>query len=391
MLSAWPGVALLCQVVSGTGDLAEQAIQLLGQCDATLGLGAVGRLTIVDAECGELSIVRRFVEDPQRDLVTVLKGPLARGKVVEARGQWEPYRQRDQVREVEVELEPGQAQGLRVRGVEMRRPTSRRPQTTCFLSTADQQALPTASVADAYLSRWPCQEDIFRRGRNGLGFNRTSGLGVSPVTNVAVLEKREAAWHRLERATVELTEASERQTKAKAQLTATQERLAQRRASPGGRRLDGRSKLGVRQATARLKERTRAVRQARQKRAQAAKQHAELASTPSEIFVRDTALDTITTCLKMVLLCLLEFICQEFLGGRRFMPRTMIEAWMALPVTMRRSRHRVVYEVAPNPRDPAMTELLGSALAKVTARELRVDGRLLEARLRPDLPRPNSS
>ena len=70
------------------------------------------------------------------------------------------------------------------------------------------------------------------------------------------------------------------------------------------------------------------------------------------------ALDSITTCFKMALMALLvEFICQEYLDRYRLMPRTFIKAWMALPVTIRQTRYALIYEVAPNPRDP-----LGSLL-----------------------------
>jgi hypothetical protein len=74
VLSSGPGVPLLCRVASGTDDLGEQVEQLLALCDETLGQGAVGRLTIVDAECCELSTIRRFVADPERDLITVPRG-----------------------------------------------------------------------------------------------------------------------------------------------------------------------------------------------------------------------------------------------------------------------------------------------------------------------------
>ena len=83
------------------------------------------------------------------------------------------------MREAEVELAPGEAQGLRLRVVEMERPDSRHPKSTRFVTTASRQRLSTQAVADVYLKRRPHQEDLFRRGRNGIGLERSSGYGVT--------------------------------------------------------------------------------------------------------------------------------------------------------------------------------------------------------------------
>ncbi len=109
-------------------------------------------------------------------MVTVLKGPLAVGKTLENTGEWMAYRERERLREGEVELDPGK--GLKLRVVEMERPDSRTPKSTRFVTTASRQRLSTQAVADVYLKRWPHQEDLFRRGRNGIGLERTNGDGV---------------------------------------------------------------------------------------------------------------------------------------------------------------------------------------------------------------------
>ena len=107
-------------------------------------------------------------------------------------------------------------------------------------------------------------------------------------------------------------------------------------------------------------------------------------STPLEIYARDTDLDSIMTCLKMSLLSLLEFIGHEYFAGYRMTPRTFAEALVPLPVTIRERPHEIVYEVAPNPRDPKMMELLTSALDRITSRRLKVRGRRFIARIRDD-------
>jgi len=93
--------------------------------------------------------------------------------------------------------------------------------------------------------------------------------------------------------------------------------------------------------------------QAAQKaKSRAATQQLGRQTIPDEIYVRDTALDTITTCFKMTLLTLLEFCSQEYFDGLRIMPRTFAEAFIPPSATIRQRPHQIIYEVAPNPTDP---------------------------------------
>ena len=388
VLTAGPGVPILAEVLSGTEDLAKRLPLLLQRCDDVLGKGAVGRITVVDNECCEIPVLRSFAACSERDIVTVLKGQLALGKVLEHQGPWIPYRERDQIREVEVQIGGDKSGRLRLRGVEMQRPDSRQPKPVTFLTTASKDLLGTTEVPDAYLSRWPSQEDVYRRGRDGVGLDRTQGFGVSRIHNVALVPKKDAAARRLCRAEEARGEATDREAKAVLNLDAAKERLRQRRAAEPADQLNRRHALGVRQATRRVKQRRTELRSATQRLEKAKQESQKLETTPTEIYARDTALDSITTCLKMVLLCLLEFICQEYLDGKRIMPSTFTGAWLSLPVTIRTSRHQVIYEIAPNPRDPAMTDLLRNALDKITERRLRVGKRRLIVMLRQEANGP---
>ncbi len=163
------------------------------------------------------------------------------------------------------------------------------------------------------------------------------------------------AGQKLQRATQSLQESEQAETRATEQLDAAKNRLKERKESE---KLDGRHKIGVRLAEQRKKESQKAHKEAKKAHSKAEKEAQKLESMPDEIYVRDTALDAVTTCLKMALLAMLEFICQEYLEQYRLMPRTFIESWMLLPVTIRRQQHCIIYEIAPNARDPAMTRIL---------------------------------
>jgi hypothetical protein len=381
LLSTGPGVPIIAHVVSGSAPLKNHLLSMLAFADELRGEGSVGRFTVVDAECCTMESLRHFAQDPKRDIITVMKGALRENRTFVPLGPCMPFRERDQLREGEVVLEPETADtpGLRVRVVEMVRQDSRHPKPTWFATTASREDLSTQDVAEAYLSRWPYQEDLFRRGRDGLGLDKSQGFGASTVRNVAVIDRREKAGRQLCRATLSTMQAEELEAQAKRQLEQAQERLKKRQDDD---ELNGRHGIGVRLAKQRLSGRQKDAARAKRNQDKKAKEYEKLQSMPDEIYVRDTALDSITTCLKMLLLALLEFINQEYLDRRRIMPHTFVEAWLALPVTIRQNRHRITYEVAPNPRDPKMTALLAQALARITERKLKANGRLLVAKMR---------
>jgi hypothetical protein len=375
-LSAGPGVPIFMDVVSGTVKLKDHLLDLLGRMDDLLGPGELGRVTVVDAECGNAAMLQAFASWSERDLVTVLKGSQRQGKMLQDPGPWQSFRERDRVREARVVL----AAGLSVRVVEMERVGSRHPTTTWFATTAGEEMLPTTEVAGIYLSRWPSQEDLFRRGRDGAGLERSHGYGVSKTQNVAVLTKREKADATVQRWNVELRGAISSHIDARLAVEDAKARLAERKTV--GEELDGRNRLGLRQARGRLQAAEKRVRAVERDREKALREQRKQQTMPDEIYVRDTALDSMTTCLKMALLALLEFICQEYLGGSRITPRSFAEAFVALPVRIRERRHEIIYEVEPNPRNPEMMALLKAAFERINARQLRRGDRRLVARMR---------
>lgn len=383
ILSSGPGVPIIAEVVSGHVDLVEQMRTMMNTVDRILGEDALSRITIVDSECCQIEVVRRFINDPQHDIITVVKGQLAAGKKLENLGKWQVFRKQDQLREGQINLEPKKDDKLMVRVVEMCRPNSRNPISTWFLTTTTKDTLNTKEVAEAYLSRWPFQEDLFRRGRNGVGLQNSHGFGKSKVENIAIIGKREAAARKQQKAAQAFLKAEETEAKAAQQLHAAHERLQERKQADS-KNLNGRHTIGIRQAKIHLKKSQKNRCEAERNKKKADREYQKLGKMPDKIYVRDTALDAVTTCLKMTLLALLEFICQEYLGQNRIMPRTFAEAWISLPVTIRESRHQILYEVTPNHRDPKMTRLLDEALRRITQRKLRLKGRLMVVRIKDE-------
>jgi len=374
-LSTGPGVPIFTEVLSGTAKLKDHLLDLLVRADRLLGPGELGRVTVVDAECGNATTLQTFASWPERDLVTVLKGSHRKGKALQDVGPWLSFRKRDRIREARVLL----GDNLSVRVVEMERVGSRNPTSTWFATTAGQELLTTTDVAAVYLSRWPYQEDLFRRGRDGAGLERSHGYGVSKTQNVAVLTRREKADTKVQRCNVELRSAISSHIDAQLAFEEAKSRLSERKAQ--GEDLDGRHKLGQRQARDRLQSAGKHLRVVGRERDRALQEQRKQETMPDEIYVRDTALDSITTCLKMALLSLLEFVCQEYLGGRRITPRIFADALVALPVRIIERQHEVIYEVEPNKRDPEMMALLAGAFERINKRQLRNGKRRIVVRM----------
>jgi len=72
---------------------------------------------------------------------------------------------------------------------------------------------------------------------------------------------------------------------------------------------------------------------------------------------------------------LIEFVLKEYFGGLRIEPRTFIELFVAVPLTIRETRLELIYELKANPRSPLNTQRLRDACAEVTRRRLVKGGK----------------
>jgi len=116
---------------------------------------------------------------------------------------------------------------------------------------------------------------------------------------------------------------------------------------------------------------------------------AALETMPRTIYQRDTTRDGVMTCLKLNLAMLIEFVLREYFGGLSLEWRTFIEQFVTLPVTVRTTQTRRLYQIHANPRQPENMARLAAALCQVNARKVHQDGRLLVFELR-EPPKPGS-
>jgi len=325
-------------------------------------------LTIVDAEAGTGGMLRSLFARPERSFITVLKGGPLQSAAIEPVGVSQAFEGRGTLQELQVCL-PGRKGGdsasaaeesLHLRGVRFCRGKGDLMQGTVFVTNATPEALTTEEVCQAYLSRWPMQEHLFRKGRNGLGTNRSHGYCGSETSHVALVTRKEALERtvsvrrkKLEDAEAALAEAKEYDS-------------PEPKDSPGARVIArARKSLGE------------AVRRAQRSLAEAESKLVDARSLPETIYSRDPTRENLATCAKMNAYLLLEYALRTYFGGKRMEPRTFIERYVSLPVKIRTRREEVVYEFQATERDPARMEDLRGACTVMNSQGLQQGHRRL--------------
>jgi hypothetical protein len=358
-----PGVPLAVDTFVGTVSLKKQLVPTLKKLEEVIGEGELGRLTIVDAESATFDTLSALAAMPNRIFITIWKGVGANPKAFKADSRWKRFRTRDRVRDGEVVLhktsDTGEKLTLDLRAVEMKRADSRHPHTTIFLTNDKDKELSQVEVAEAYLSRWPYQEQRFRNNRNGMGTNRSHGYGGENVQHVALETSLEESKRRQDTAARKL-EAAERTLK---DLQAGN-KLAKSRVDRKA------SNYAVKSAERNLKTSQKAL-------DKAAADHKKNETTCRTIYRRDTTRDGIVTVLIMAATMQIEFVLRQYFDGLKMEYRTFIEHLMNAPTTMTKTRGRILYQIETNPRNPQRSDQIRRACAEVTRRGLRHDGKLL--------------
>ena len=357
------GVPLYVETHAGTASLKERLLPMLTKLDEVVGPEAqVGRLTIVDAEMGTAGAMLAMHEQTDMAFITVVKGAAQRGAQLRNEQPWQPYRERDQVRDVDVVLRgKGVPQeGVCFRGVQMLRAGGRSEQTTLFVTNAEEDELSAAEVVTRYLTRWPRQEQKFALGRDGGGLNRSHGYGGEFVTHAVLEDKQATAARSVGYAQRRLDLAAELQSDL-AEASAEWPAKARRQVDT----LVNRNQRERQQALARTE-----------------KRQAKLSTMPDQIYVRDIGRDSVMTCLKLNVLSMIEFALQEYFGGLRMSWRTFIEQFVALPVTIRQNKARLVYVFHANRRQPERMAQLQVAIDELNRRKLQRGGQQLTFELK---------
>jgi hypothetical protein len=100
-----------------------------------------------------------------------------------------------------------------------------------------------------------------------------------------------------------------------------------------------------------------------------------LSTTPRLIYRRDTTRENIATAATLSVLLLIEFVLREYFGGMRINLRTFIEQFIMVPVTVRTTSNRIIYQFHANPRNRKRTSQLRDACKVINGKSLRRSGK----------------
>lgn len=355
------GVVLHVNNFAGACSLRTNLIASLKSVEGMAPPPETGWLVVVDAEAAVYHLLTTLKEMPGYSFITVLKGQIRNGAHLEEANEWQPYRDRDRIRGAMVNLRGARAPegGLRLRCVEMERVGGRWTHSTLFVSDADPEAFSDKDLVDAYLSRWPNQEAVFRNARNGGGLERTHGYGGHSVTNLVLQTKQEAAQRKHIRNQSKALEAKQWVETIKAQ---------EKPDTPEAKEFQAEV----------LKKAQRQLIEAEKASAMAEKHCKSLDTYPASTFVRDTTRENIASSLSVMVICLIEWVLREYFGGLKIELRTFIEHFVHTPVKVRTTARRQVYELEANPRNEERTNQLRAACEEINRRRIKRYGRVLK-------------
>jgi hypothetical protein len=385
LISGGAGTPLLIETYSGQASIKAELLGLIDRVDNLLGEGQLGRLLVVDAELISVPLFETLIR-AGRHFITVLKGPVLRNLSFEPCSEATSFRDRDKLREGKVRLcHPDKDQEpLTLRTIEMVRPDSRQPTPTYFGTSVPSEVMSATEVAQAYLARWPLNENIFRSGRGGIGLQRTHGFGRQYIQNIALITEKEKVRSRCLRLEESQIKATERVDKLEEETALSESKLSELKkkrkqavyVNAARRKVETQSRH-VRAIKAELNQARDKLKDITTRRNKALKEATRLKTMPPSIAVRDVTLDSIATCLKMTLLSLMLFVFNEYFGDLRMEPRTFIEEFVRLPVRIIDTPTTIRYLITGNHRSPKRMKKFCMACEEVNRRKIYYRGRLL--------------
>jgi hypothetical protein len=354
------GVPLLVETHAGSASLAKTLLPSLKRLEESVGEGELGRLTVIDAEGGTLPMLTALTAQSGRLVVTVLKGTPLRSTTIELLDEVRAYGESGRLQEARVVVggaqersgSKGDLAALPLRGVQWTRGPQEAACTTLFVTNASAEEMTTEEVVETHRARWPNQERCFRKFRNGLGMHQSHGFGGGRVTHAAVETKLERA----ERGVARRQRALEQ---ARAHLAALESLQASSSGEPA-------SLLSVA-----VERQGRTIRSAAKSLENAEQELEKRRDAPREYYLRDTTREQVATCAKLTVYLLLEHVLREYFPQQAMEPRTFIEHFVSLPVTIRTRPKELLFEIHGHSRDAKRMDALRAACQVVTGRELK--------------------
>lgn len=327
---------------------------------------------------------------------------MVEGKPVNNWTSFRPYRDKDRIREGELELRLGKRDTLRVRLLEVERHTSGKVVHLAASKLLRLQDWRADEVADLYFARWPNQELDFRAVNQATGLKQARGYGKRLVQNVAVTTELEKVTKRIERAeqrhnkqiaAVErLQERHNQCAEAVSDAAITcetterdiDEKLAGDTVDAGVlRRLNSQRRVQQeslekaqhkQQKTREQIDKAQALAQRTEDRLAVNRDTQDDLTTRREILAHDVELDSIFNVLKVGLTLLITYVLRKMLDNARMAPATFLDRIANLPAWQRVTDTHEFITFKWNRRDPKTMALLVAQCDTINAMQLRTRG-----------------
>lgn len=191
LLHQGAGVPLYMASFSGHVPLIRHVLPLIADLEELVGDGRIGRLTVLDGEMDCVGLFKQFdATEPRRYFITPLDASrLPDPAAIQGLRHLVSYRDGDWIGGGWLDLrdsnEPDAAP-YRCRVIVLERRTK---QNWCLFGTnAALEQYTDTFLLDAYFSRWPHQELIFRQLNQATAFKTVHGYGKQRVINVSVID-----------------------------------------------------------------------------------------------------------------------------------------------------------------------------------------------------------
>lgn len=406
MIHQGAGVPLWIQTYSGHVALVKNVLPQIDELEAAIGKGMLGRLTVLD---GEMDSVALFKEFDLRDRYFIT--PLDSSRVknlnsIEGLRHLDPYRDGDWIGGGYLPLKDSldrKAPPYRCRVIVLQRRT--KETITVFGTNAPPKPFSNEFLLDAFFSRWPKQEGVFRQLNSVAAFKSTHGYGKQRVLNITVIDeitklsaqleglsvRRQPAHDRSDRAATVLHKREVELRRATRTLdSAKRSRHALRQA--GKTKTIAYSRQGERKIAAQGEcDRLKPIVAEAQRRNETAlekvavidkqithkKEKKSTLESRREIFQTDVCLDHILSILKTGFLLVLQFLVRTFFGGMKIDLLTFANHILLLQGVRIRTDTTETIRLQAHRRNPGMMAALEKACDLFNALRHHHDGRLI--------------
>lgn len=405
------GVPLLVKTYSGHQALTNNVLPLIDELEAAIGEGMLGRLTVIDGEMDCVALFKQFDARPGRYFIV----PLDRSRVkdlssIEGLHHMAPYRDGDSIGGGWLNLTDSQdpeAPPYRSRVIALQRRT--KETFTVFASNTPREEFSDEVLMDAYFSRWPKQEQVFRQLNGATSFKAVHGYGKQKVVNITVVDQMTKLAAQIERVDEKLQQARTEEkdaldglheatrTKqdiqsAKKTLQAWERDVAKQNdehthtyqlAASEAREAASETEvaeLKLEKAKAHHKQALTKVEKLEETLIEK-KALSELLESRREIYQTDVDLDQIISVLKTGFLLLLQSLLHMFFGSMKIDLLTFANQILLMPGVRLRTETTETVRFFAHRRNPKMMEALEEACRKFNTLRHYHNGRLVRFEL----------